>query len=71
MDLEYHPSDDRGMTPRVFEYLFSKIQKVRRGIDISVLDSQARSALFLLRSGSITVSDLFVVTISGRRISNR
>lgn len=32
VDLEHQPSDDRGMTPRVFEYLFSKIQEVSRGI---------------------------------------
>ncbi|KAG0605936.1 hypothetical protein M758_9G099600 [Ceratodon purpureus] len=27
VDLEHRPSDDRGITPRVFEYLFSRIQK--------------------------------------------
>lgn len=27
-DLDLRPSDKRGMTPRVFEYLFSKIQMV-------------------------------------------
>ncbi|XP_024380241.1 uncharacterized protein [Physcomitrium patens] len=27
VDLEHRPSDNRGITPRVFEYLFSRIQK--------------------------------------------
>jgi hypothetical protein len=32
VDLEHRPSDARGITPRVFEYLFSRIQKVRRRV---------------------------------------
>ncbi len=27
-DLFHHPSDNRGMTPRIFEYLFARILKV-------------------------------------------
>lgn len=28
-ELGDKPSDNRGMTPRIFEYLFARIQKVR------------------------------------------
>jgi kinesin family protein 15 len=29
-DLAYRPSHQRGMTPRIFEYLFARIQEVSK-----------------------------------------
>jgi len=28
-EMDTHPSDDRGITPRIFEYLFTRIREVR------------------------------------------
>lgn len=59
-DLGHKPSDNRGMTPRIFEYLFSKIRKVLEthinprkppgASDLSLVDIRARvfHKLFML-----------------------
>ncbi|XP_024389740.1 uncharacterized protein [Physcomitrium patens] len=53
-DLGHKPSDNRGMTPRIFEYLFSKIRKEEQHKQLEQLEYVCRCSFLEIYNEQIT-----------------